>query len=324
MYSIVTLTLTFSIYYLLKSLRDNKFKNKLLFSLFSYLSFLTFYGSIFLIIPVFIYLLYKKRYKIFLFSFLIFTFSVILLSPLLYEQLINAKQQLALVVNWNKVLGTSDIKNFLLIPIKFSIGRISFYPKWFYWSISLVWTGFIWYFIVMGRLKNKLLFFLLMATLVLGVLFSFFTPVLQYFRFLYLIPLISLLIASGLSKFHLRRGNWIAALGFIFFSLIYLLNSTFHREDWKSLAEGIDSNKVYMIYTSSDPLQYYRKDIEVIDLKKIAQNKIIDKDIYIIPYSSDIHYLNYKNILSERKYKLEDKITYRGLILEKWKRYGAM
>ena len=123
-------------------LRVNKFgmTNIVMFNISIFVSFLTFYGSIFLIILMILYLFYKKQYRHAFFSLFIIIFSLFIIYPLLYQQIINAKQQLGLIPNWGQVLGKANLKNLALIPLKFSIGRISFYPKWIYWGISGVWT----------------------------------------------------------------------------------------------------------------------------------------------------------------------------------------
>ena len=135
---------------------------------------------------------------------LIFVVSLLIISPLLYQQLVNSKVTLSNVTNWSLVLGKANIKNLLLIPIKFSIGRISFHPKWLYWGIAGIWTGLILYQISKikyqnDRLKLKnvnLMLYFLILPLVLGFIISFFTPMLQYFRFFifnsYSMPIIGL------------------------------------------------------------------------------------------------------------------------------------
>ena len=331
MYMMATFLLTASLYFLLGiilniknqiskiHIKNQKLMNFVGFLSLTILSLMTFYGSIFLIIPMFLYLLFKKHYRLFTFSFLFFTFSLILISPLLSQQIINAKQQMQLIPNWGRVLGKTNFKNLFLIPIKFSIGRISFYPKWLYWSISGIWTAFLWFFVIKGRLKNRFLFFLLVGSLGFGILFSFFTPLLQYFRFLYLIPIMSILLALGWDKFHLRGGKWLVLTGFILFSLLYLLNPNFQREDWRSLAKALPLNRnVYMVYSSSDPIRYYRKEMQIVDLKSVPDLRCLDSELIVIPYSADIHGLDYQKILSERNFKLAKKQAFRALTVETW------
>jgi len=351
MYMMATFLLTVSLYYLLTSLRVNEFKERskvkiqklklqlksqnwksiLLFNVFISLSLLTFYGSIFLIIPMGFYLLYKKRFSVFFTFLLLFTVTLLLLYPLLYQQIINAKQQLQLVPNWGQALGKANLKNLILIPLKFSIGRISFEPKVFYYLISGIWTLFIFGSVIKAGLNNnskqksKLLEYLLFSPIVLGLFFSFFTPLLQYFRFLYLIPIMSILLALGSAKFHRFGGIWLVLTGFILFSMTYLLNPQFLREDWKSLTKTLRTNrKIYMVYSSSDPILYYRKDLQIIDLKSILDLQCLDSEIIAIPYSSDIHGIDYQKILSERNYKLVKKQSFRGLIVETWSYYNSM
>ncbi|OGK45712.1 hypothetical protein A3B40_05540 [Candidatus Roizmanbacteria bacterium RIFCSPLOWO2_01_FULL_37_16] len=335
MYMMVTFFLTVALYFLmiishvglasasvLKTRSRNPFgmtKSIVMFNIFSILAFVTFYGSIFLIIPVLIYILYKKKYSIFFTSCFLLLAVFFLLTPLLYQQFINARAQLRLVPNWTQVLGSTNLKNFLLIPLKFSLGRISFYPKWLYWVVSGLWTSFVFFFILKGGLKNKFLLFLVIGSLGLGILFSFFTPLLQYFRFLYLIPLICILMPLGLANLHLKGVNWIIVGGFIIWSLFYLLNPNFQREDWKSLALYLNKDRVYMIYSSSDPVSYYRKDLKIIDLKTVEDKNIIDPEIIIIPYTTNIHGIDYQKILKQKKYKLIKKEVVRGASVETWK-----
>ncbi|OGK08888.1 hypothetical protein A2767_05065 [Candidatus Roizmanbacteria bacterium RIFCSPHIGHO2_01_FULL_35_10] len=321
MYMMATMFLIASLYYLLAGYLVAGLKNKILFSLYLSLSFLTFYGSIFLIIPIILYLIYKKEFRVLFLLLLLFTLTLLLISPLLFQQLNNAKQQIKLIPNWNLVLGNADSKNLLLIPIKFSIGRISFYPKWFYWGISILWTGIVWFLAVKGGLKNKFLMYLIFGTLGLGIIFSFFTPLLQYFRFLYLIPIISVLIAIGGSTEHLKGVRWIVVSGFVCWSLIYLLNANFHREDWKSLVRNLPNNtKVYMITSTSDPLEYYANNIKILDIRYLEEQKSLDKVLYVIPYTSEIHGIEYRTNLAAKRFSLINENSFRGVTLEKWEK----
>mgnify|MGYP001575866721 CR=1 FL=1 len=312
MYMMATFFLTGGLYCLLK-----KSKKIFLFSLFLILSFYTFYGSIFLIVAMLLYLLFKKQYKYFFVSFFLFLFSFILISPLLYQQFLHSKISLAQVTNWSRVLGKSNIKNLLLIPIKFSIGRISFYPKWLYWGIAGIWIGFILF--TIKTVLNKTVFYLFIFPLVLGFLVSFFTPMLQYFRFIYLIPLMSLLLSinlQNLASYNLR--GWILAVGFLIFSLVYLLNPAFHREDWKSLTKSLPKNRpIYMIKASSDPIKYYNDKLIIKELR-MMDYELRKKEIVIISYTANIYGLDYKNDLRKMGYKLKKEVSFREVTYEQW------
>ena len=309
MYVLVTFLLTAAFYFFLT-------KKYLATNILFFLSFLTFYGSIFFFAAIYLYLIFKKKFEE-LFKLLPgFLIAFIIVSPLLYQQWLNSREALLTVQNWSLVLGKANIKNLLLIPIKFSIGRISFEPKILYWGISGLWTAFIFSFVLRPMLHRAgvMLQFLFLAPLALGFVASFFSPLLQYFRFLYLIPVLTFLIVPGANK------NWqkyTVLTGFIIFSLIYLLLPSFHREDWKSLVRNLPAGRqVYMIPSSSDPLIYYNSQIEINDLKLIEKTN--DKEVVVIPYTSDIHAVDYRKVLEKNGYKLEEIKSFRGLNFERW------
>jgi len=324
MYMMATFFLTEALYFLISNIKDQRskrqIKNQILFGLFLSLAFFTFYGSIFLIASMLLYLLFKKQYKIFILNTLYFILVVLVISPLLYHQFLNSKIALENVANWSATLGKANIKNLLLIPIKFSIGRISFYPKLVYWIISGIWTGFILFTIKTVFQKTvfiKTVFYLLIFPLILGFLVSFFTPMLQHFRFIYLIPILAIILASG-KKTSMYR--YIEVTGFVIFSLVYLLSSQFHREDWKSLVKSLPKNvPVYMIMSSSDPVKYYSRNLTINNLASLQVSEF-EKEITVIPFSFGVHGLDYKSLLSNKGYQLKKEISFREVTYERWVR----
>lgn len=173
--------------------------------------------------------------------------------------------------------------------------------------------------------------FVIIGSLGLATVMSLLTPLLQYFRFLYLIPVLCLLIALGSAKFHRVKlgssrfvGKWLVLTGFLAFSFAYLLIPNFHREDWKSLTKSLPRKpEIYMITSSADPIKYYKSDLKIKDLKNIPK-KINKKEFFVLPYTADIHGVNYRKRLAEQKFSLVEKKAYRGIILERWRRYNAM
>lgn len=301
----------------LKLRGTSKSQNFILFIIFSILSFYTFYGSVFLVAAFLLYFLLKKQYRYFLISFFILNFSFLILSPLIYQQFLHSRIALQTVSNWTTVLGTANIKNLLLVFIKFSFGRISFEPKIWYYVIAGIWTSIIFFFTLRGGLKKKFLLFLFFCPLILGIIFSLFSPLLQYFRFLYLIPIMSILLAFGAEKNWQKYG---IATGFVLLSFIYLFNLQFHRENWRKLASFLpEKNPVYMIYTSSDPVSYYNPKQEIRDLRSIEQDAKTNKEFFIIPYSSDIHGYDYQTILKNSGFvRKSAKTAENSPVLERW------
>ncbi len=346
MYMLAVFLLTTSLYFFLKLISNITYeksvrsashfkagrsklniKNQIFFNLFIFLSLLTFYGSIFLIMTFLLYFLYKKQYKNLLICLFVIFVNLLVIYPLLYQQFINAKDSLRFVANWSLILGNASVKNLLLIPLKFSIGRISFYPKWLYWLIAGVWTFFVFSQLVKNFLaiKNRQLAFLflqlLIFPLILGFFISFFTPLLQYFRFLYLLPIISILLSYSLKPSLFNLGKILILSGFLILSLVYLFVPPFHREDWKGLAKILPKDKtVFMIDSSSDPLKYYQPAIKIESLTKISDQSINLSEIFVIPYTAEIYGINYRQILQDNKFYLDQTTNFRGLTIEKWKK----
>ncbi len=320
MYMLVIFFLTSTLFYLLKIVGGSRrIYYFFVFVLFSVLSFYTFYGSIFLIAAMFVYLLYKKQFRTFSIVGFLFAILILPLTLLIYKQLLNSKLMLQTVINWSLVLGKANLKDSLLIPMKFAFGRISFYPKSAYYLLSGLWTAVVFYFVIKGGIKKKFWLFLLTFPLLAGFVFSFFSPMLQYFRFLYLLPMVSILLFYGLSRQpdSNLRGCYLVTGGFVVLSLVYLLMPQFHREDWQTLSYYLPANKqVYMILPSSDGLAYYRPDLLIKDLRD--SNRIYEKEIVVIPYTTEIYGLDYKKTLEERGYQLKEKRVFRELYYEIW------
>lgn len=304
MYSMVTMLTTLAIYFFVK-------KKWGWFNLVAFLCFMTFYGSVFFLAALGLYLLIKKKYKELFISNIGILAAIIILSPLLKIQMQNSQEMLLEVKNWSLVLGKANLKNLLLIPIKFSSGRISFEPKIFYYLVSGVWVIFVFKPLVLrtsplkkGDLKSLDFYkYLFWMSLLIGTIFSIFTPMMQYFRFLFLIPVMAIIIGK----------NKIITTGFLVFSLVYLLVPSMWREDWKSLSKNISGN-VYMIESFGDPIKYYDPNMKITDIR----GKITDREITVIPYGEIIHGVDHHNILEKDGYTKKSETDYRGVSLEKW------
>jgi hypothetical protein len=130
-------------------------------------------------------------------------------------------------------------------------------------------------------------------------------------------------------------------IGFISWSFLYLLFPQFHREDWKSLATQLkkDTSEVYMISSSADPVRYYAPNIEVRDIqildseipaflpagrhgtgmtKGSAGMTSKDQSVLVLPYTTDIHGVDYRASLTQSGYMLQDTKPFRELTYERW------
>ncbi len=306
-YSLVTMLFVLCLYALIN-------RRIILLNLAFFLSLSVFYGSLYFVIPILIYLLLTKKFKTFILllpSLLIFA---AFFGRLLLDQLSNSRHLLQLVPNWSSVLGVLDFKNLALIPIKFSLGRISFYPKTLYWGIAAIWTAFVFIPVIFASTRNKFLFYFLVSPLLIGLLSVLITQGgLQYFRFIFLIPIITILLAIAL---HTRPvlAYFFASI-FLIFSLTYLLLPQFHRENWKDLLSQLPpDSQVFMVASFSDPAKYYRPDLIIHDIRTLPL--FSNSAFYVIPYGETIHNIDHTQYLQGLS-KIKD-ISKNQVTLEYW------
>jgi len=178
--------------------------------------------------------------------------------------------------------------------------------KWLYYFISFLFTTPLWILIIIKSFNRRQSAFILWTVLAIGFIFSLFTPMFQYFRFLYLIPFVCLILNK----------NYFYTLVFLIFSFIYLLNPNFHREDWQSLSASL-INPIYIIESVADPIKYYRPDLKINDLKSISST---ESEITVIPYASEIHGLDYRQKLISQNYFLIKETSFRELKSETWQK----
>ena len=338
MYALVTFLIAANFYYL-QTLMSRKVPNSsLYFHLTLGAMFLTFYASIFYIAAVIMYLLYHKKYPLLVSAVTTVLASITVVFPLLYTQYTGSKTALEAVKNWSLVLGTVSLKNIILIPIKFTSGRISFEPKVVYYMLSGIWAVLSFYIaslVVTPDLIRNLgkkrtgsqvkpgmtLIYFFLTPLILGTIFSFISPLLQYFRFQFLIVFLSILLGISASKLKSDIYKYAIVAGFIAWSLLYLLVPRFHREDWKYLAESLVKEQlpIYMVESSSDPITYYANSIRTKPLRDIVYGEYQEEDMIVIPYTSDIHGINYSIILQGNNLCREI-VPFRELTYERWKK----
>lgn len=316
MYSMMTMFLMGAVYFWIKIVKNKETKKSWWFgfNLMVFLAFLTFYGSVFLSAALILYLIWQKKLKGFFGSVWGLLLAIAVVSPLLLTQLKMSGQMLNEVTNWSLVLGKVNLKNLILIPLKFSIGRISWYPKTWYYLIGGGWSLIVFGLALKQMVKNKKLLWLLVTPIILGVLFSFKSPLMQYFRFIYLVPVMALGLAEVKNK-------WIKfglVLGFLGFSGFYLLNSNMHREDWKSVAASLgNGTKVYMIESFSDPIKFYNSTVFIKDIKTVLPT---EEKIVLIPYGEAIHGVDSRKKMEELGYKMIKENSFREITTEEWQK----
>ena len=96
MYMMVTFLLSVSLYYFMVIITSKSLSSELratiLFNLFTALSFLTFYGSIFMIAAYYIVLLWKRQFALLIKLLPGFVIALLVVTPLLYQQFLHSRE----------------------------------------------------------------------------------------------------------------------------------------------------------------------------------------------------------------------------------------
>ena len=190
-------------------------------------------------------------------------------------------------------LSNLSIKNVLLVPIKFLIGRLPVETNLFYAALLFLPLCLVAY--LLFKAKNKFLSAWLFTPLILGALISLKIPVFSYFRFLFVLPAFYLLLTQGINRLpkHLRSYTFIL---FLLINLatsgLYLLNSNFHRENWRDAVAYIHAtdpnSQVLIISAIHSPFEYYDRE-QSSHIHETDLNRLIGQSAFwYIPYAQPI------------------------------------
>ena len=183
--------------------------------------------------------------------------------PLFQDQLSSGRQ---IGEGWTNVIGKLSSKNIGLLLVKFIIGRISIENKIIYGILSAILVVIFWGLAFLGA-SSSLYSLSLFLPIILGIFVGIFLPIFSYFRFSYLLPFFYILIVKGINKLPSRK---IAAILFILIittnllcSFTYLLNSRFHRENWRLVVTILEKNypqsPVFILDKTNTAFLYYNR-----------------------------------------------------------------
>ena len=279
MYSLATLAVTASFWFLLK-------KRWFWYAIFSLAALYSHYLTVF-IFPAQLLLIKKKEIKKLILSWSGIALGFFPWLPIFLQQL--AAGQATAGTSWGNVVGGLSLKALLLIPIKFLIGRIAIDNNLIFALVMavplLLTTWLVW----RGVKSNKFFAAWLLLPLALIIIVSLKLPVLSYFRLLFLLPAFYLLLCVKTSRSVL--------VGFLVFNLattgIYLFNPAFHREDWRGLARSLTDQPVVMIPAVNAPLKYYYS----------------GEIIYTVPSAPEFWYIPYAEPIFDADLTLRQKIA---------------
>ncbi len=235
----------------------------------------------YLMLPVYFLMTKEKRKLLIVYCAL---FILILpWAPYLFQQLHVGTLAASNAPLWGKVVGGFDIKALPLTLVKFIIGRIALDNKYLYAALILpIVAYFSW---ISLRSKKLALFCWLLMPLVLGTAVSLFVPVYSYFRFLFVVPALCLILALGVGK------SWKLAIPILIVSVVSLsifnLFPKFQRENWRDLVAYVGSGVVFMpSVAQSAPLIYYDPQMDVYDKNHYPTR--VYSPVYLIRYVQEI------------------------------------
>lgn len=300
----------FSWYFLLGGLKSKGNRDWYYFTAASVLNLYSFYGAVFNLLAQWLFVLWqhKKKIKPFAIRNLLIALLFLPWLPTFLKQLEGGGYLTQALPGWADLSGSLSPKALGLIIAKFTFGRISLANKnayaLFVISISL-------YFLLCSVLawlkkENRLFLFWFYGALAAAVGVSFFTPVLGYWRFIFLLPAFVSVIILGLRG--LPDGAFyfnlvVVALVFLFGLFSFWNTPAFQREDWRGAAKLISTEDSLTILNFPDtfaPLKFYAPSVYYYpaqerlgkvrsDLDKTLPSVLKDKEVvYVLDYLSDL------------------------------------
>lgn len=308
-------------------------KNKFIFvGLANLFSIFTFYGAGFNFISQGIYLLFSNRKHIwkFLASFFPTALCFIFWWPVFSTQLSGGDFMQNSLPGWNLISGSATAKSLLLIPIKFIIGRINLDPQALYFAVGGLLIVVFSFFILLSLRdrKSKPLWFFFLTPIILATLVSFKTPILGYWRYLFILPAFISLVAIGIWQLPHKLRNisvFFVCLVFISANLYFWFTPRFQREDWRGFTRFINGKKALVILPFSGvfaPLTFYQTDAFYFPAQESLgktgtdlSDKLLPltkkyQTIFVMEYLSDLSDPDRKILNTVRQLKQKEKAVY--------------
>lgn len=336
MYGLNTLLTVLSWVYLIRTTKEPKKNNYIIFTIITILNLYTFYGAFFNLVGQVLFIIKNKKQVpetiLCIFTSLLFFLPWL---PVLMEQFKAGGYLTTALPGWSALSGTLTLKDLFLIPTKFMFGRINITPKILYFAVSGV--SFILLTVtLLLSWKNKktlLVWFYFLTPIILAIIISLKTPILGYWRYTSILPALMILITIGLEQLPTK----IRTLGTLHFILLFTIcnfifwfNPLFQREDWRDLAKfiGTDNSLIVLNFPAVfAPLKFYLPNSdyyfgqtslgrERTDLQQSFANPSENKNtIYLLDYLSDLTDPNRQTLafLKSTQYKLTSERVFNGL-----------
>lgn len=279
MYSLATFLSTGALYFFIRILINDDLWSWLGFIVFTVLTFYSDYMPVFVMPAYFLFLIiYRNKYK--KISFKSFFPAFLLIIAVFAPWILIFTKQLGVGLNlsstsplWSTIIGGSSVKDLLIIFPKFVVGRISFQNDLTYFLTFLPVGIFIVFLLLVSLIRLNtpriFLWFYLVIPVIFSFTVSFFIPIFSYFRLIFVLPVLYILIASAICNLNWSKPkNALFALMLLIniISLsVYFTNPKFQREDWRSATKFVVDNSTedsIAIFESNyviPPFDYYNE-----------------------------------------------------------------
>lgn len=278
MYSLAALAVTAAVYFFL----DKKWVwYFFFFAVALYTDYLPW-----LLLPVFLFFTRKNK-KLLLAHGFLFLIQIPWV-PILVSQLSTGMSVAIQNPGWRQTVGGFDPKAIPVTMVKFIFGRISLGDKLLYALTVTPIAAIFGYFLVQNR--QKLLWLWLIIPLILGFALSLFIPIFSYFRFLFILPAFSLLLAGGVLKPKFKvAGIIFVCLVSLFSLLIFNSNQKFQRENWRGAVKFFQSDPGLVLMPNvaqAAPISYYDPNQVVQDKNSLSVTNY--RTVYLLRYVQEI------------------------------------
>lgn len=334
MYSMACFFASLAIYYFIKLLKANTIKNWLLFSIALTLLVFTDYMPVYLVAIFPIFGLINKKGKEWFCKMILAYLPIVFIGLFwLPSFLIQIKGSVGVLNNlpgWGNVVGKASLKELLLVWIKFSIGRITLQNKGLYYLIVALFSlPFVYslYSVYKKRSRElQIIYLWLLVPIILGFSVSFFIPSFNYFRFLYVLPSLYILISYGLTSSTINNKQFLIFVSIILINLsaisIYYLDLKQQRERWRQAVSFIEDNadkESVVVFNFPDPFAPYRwYQKGVVDAFGVSDKILVtknDTEIKVrnsIVNKKEVYYFDYLWQLSDPQRIVEQTIKSSG------------
>ncbi|RJR28741.1 hypothetical protein C4564_04165 [Candidatus Microgenomates bacterium] len=334
MYIFTALFATLSVYFFIKALDKNRGKYWFMFSVSLAALMFTDYVPVFMLPVFWIYMFFARKisnniWKPFLLSHGVLLLFGVFWLPMFLKQIESGKWLLANFDTWRTVAGGANLKQILLVWMKFTSGRISFYPKIIYYSyVSAASIPFVVVFLSFIRKtkKNLLLSLWFVLPVLIGFVTSTFFPAFIYFRFIFVLPALAVVVSITAINYKKTLKTivitWIVIFNILSIT-IYSVDANQQREQWieaLKYVENIDKNSVVLFEFPKPfaPVEWYGKDASHMhgatnsiyadrdETKDRTKNLIVDKQY--------VYHFDYLRDLSDPNRYVEDALSINGFI----------